>query len=62
MSEPPREPAGALEPRPAGRGSWWRLLMPAAPDVVALLVAQSELTVIGTWQFGVISGQIGGSL
>ncbi len=47
MSERPREPDGTPEPRPAGRGSWWRMLLPAAPDVVALLVAQGELTVAG---------------
>lgn len=47
MSQQSREPEGAPEPRPAGRGSWWRVLMPAAPDVVALLVAQGEVTVAG---------------
>lgn len=44
MSEHSREPSEA--PQPAGR-AWWRVLIPAAPDVVALLVAQGELTVAG---------------
>ncbi len=46
MSEHSGEPGGAPAPEPAGR-AWWRVLMPAAPDVVALLVAQGELTVAG---------------
>lgn len=33
-------------PELSGR-AWWRVLMPAAPDVVALLVAQGKLTVAG---------------
>jgi hypothetical protein len=43
MSEPPAE-SGAPDGR---RRPWWRALIPAAPDVVALLVAQGELTVAG---------------
>ena len=46
MSEPPGESGAAPAPDGA-RGPWWRLLMPAAPDVVALLVVQGELTVAG---------------
>lgn len=46
MSEPSGEPAGAPKPQLARR-RWWRLLMRPAPDVVALLVAQGELTVAG---------------
>jgi uncharacterized protein Yka (UPF0111/DUF47 family) len=42
----PASPGGAPAPAPAGR-AWWRVLMPAAPDVVGLLVAQGELTVAG---------------
>jgi uncharacterized protein Yka (UPF0111/DUF47 family) len=44
VSEHSRESGEA--PEPAGR-AWWRVLVPAAPDVVALLVAQGELTVAG---------------
>lgn len=46
MTEHSDEPGGAPAPEPSGR-AWWRVLMPAAPDVVALLVAQGELTVAG---------------
>jgi uncharacterized protein Yka (UPF0111/DUF47 family) len=42
-------------PDPAGR-AWWRVLIPAAPDVVALLVAQGELTVAGMDAFSRWSG------
>lgn len=42
MSDHRSESHGASSPRP-----WWRVLMPAAPDVVALLVAQGKLTVAG---------------
>ena len=46
MSEQPDDPGRAPAHEPAGR-PWWRVLLPAAPDVVALLVAQGELTVAG---------------
>ena len=46
MSEHSGEGGGAPAPEPAGR-AWWRVLIPAAPDVVALLVAQGELTIAG---------------
>jgi len=46
VSGQPGEPGPALPPKPASR-PWWRVLLPAAPDVVALLVAQGELTVGG---------------
>jgi uncharacterized protein len=32
---------------PLARHRWWRVLMPGAPDVLALLVAQGEITVGG---------------
>jgi uncharacterized protein Yka (UPF0111/DUF47 family) len=44
VSEQPDEPRRAPDP---ARRPWWRVLLPAAPDVVALLVAQGELTVVG---------------
>jgi uncharacterized protein Yka (UPF0111/DUF47 family) len=46
MTEHCDDPGGAPAPEPSGR-AWWRVLMPAAPDVVALLVAQGQLTVAG---------------
>ena len=46
MSEHSDESGRAPAPEPASRG-WWRVLIPATPDVVALLVAQGELTVAG---------------
>lgn len=46
MTEHSGEPGGAPAPEPGGR-AWWRVLIPAPPDVVALLVAQGELTVAG---------------
>lgn len=33
------------------RRRWWRILMPAAPDVLALLLAQGELTATGMAAF-----------
>jgi uncharacterized protein Yka (UPF0111/DUF47 family) len=44
VTEHSGERGGAPEP---ARRAWWRVLIPAAPDVVALLVAQGELTVAG---------------
>ena len=46
MSDDPSESHGASTPGAAAR-RWWRALMPAAPDVIALLVAQGKLTVAG---------------
>jgi hypothetical protein len=42
----PRDPARVLTPKSARR-RWWRLLLPAVPDVLALLVAQGEVSVTG---------------
>jgi uncharacterized protein Yka (UPF0111/DUF47 family) len=46
VSEHPGQPGGGSADVPSGR-PWWRVLVPAAPDVVGLLVAQGELTVAG---------------
>jgi uncharacterized protein Yka (UPF0111/DUF47 family) len=46
VNEPPEE-AGPTPERQGARRPWWRVLMPAAPDVLGLLVAQGELTVAG---------------
>jgi uncharacterized protein Yka (UPF0111/DUF47 family) len=46
VNERPGKPGAAAAPEGARR-PWWRALMPAAPDVVGLLVAQGELTVVG---------------
>jgi uncharacterized protein Yka (UPF0111/DUF47 family) len=51
VSEQPGE-AGAVPEREGARRPWWRVLMPAAPDVVGLLVAQGELTAAGMDAFG----------
>jgi uncharacterized protein Yka (UPF0111/DUF47 family) len=50
VTEHPSDPAGAGKPEPTGH-RWWRRLLPAAPDVLALLVAQGELTVMGLTAF-----------
>jgi uncharacterized protein Yka (UPF0111/DUF47 family) len=46
MTETPPDPARASRPVPTRR-RWWRVLLPHPPDVLALLVAQGELTVVG---------------
>jgi uncharacterized protein Yka (UPF0111/DUF47 family) len=43
----PHDESGAGRAPEGPRRRWWRVLMPVAPDVVALLVAQGELTVEG---------------
>lgn len=50
MTEHPGDPGSGQAPEPASR-RWWRMLMPALPDVLALLVAQDELTVTGVDAF-----------
>jgi uncharacterized protein Yka (UPF0111/DUF47 family) len=48
MSEPTADPGAAPAQDPdGGRRPWWRALISAAPDVVALLVVQGELSVAG---------------
>ena len=46
MTEHPDDPASVPAPKSARR-HWWRLLLPAAPDVLSLLVAQGEVSVRG---------------
>jgi uncharacterized protein Yka (UPF0111/DUF47 family) len=46
MTETPPDPARVFRPVPKRR-RWWRVLLPHPPDVLALLVAQGELTVVG---------------
>jgi uncharacterized protein Yka (UPF0111/DUF47 family) len=46
MTHKPRHPTRASRPAPRRR-RWWRVLLPHPPDVLALLVAQGELTVVG---------------
>ena len=46
MTEQPDDPARVPAPKSARR-RWWRLLLPAVPDVLALLVAQGEVSVTG---------------
>ena len=50
MTEPAGDSARASKPGATGR-RWWRVLLPTAPDVLALLVAQGELTVTGIAAF-----------
>jgi uncharacterized protein Yka (UPF0111/DUF47 family) len=50
MTEQPADSTGGSKPGEAGR-RWWRVLLPTAPDVLALLVAQGELTVTGLSAF-----------
>jgi uncharacterized protein Yka (UPF0111/DUF47 family) len=47
MSQTPRDPARASKTRPTRRRWWRRVLLPRGTDVLALLVAQGELTVVG---------------
>jgi uncharacterized protein Yka (UPF0111/DUF47 family) len=46
MTKTPPDPAPAPRRVPPRR-RWWRVLLPHPPDVLALLVAQGELTVVG---------------
>lgn len=41
------DPGKKRKPRPA----WWRIRLPAMPNVLALLVAQGEVTVVGMVAF-----------
>jgi uncharacterized protein Yka (UPF0111/DUF47 family) len=50
MTEHRGDSAGESKPGATGR-RWWRVLLPTAPDVLALLVAQGELTVTGLSAF-----------
>jgi uncharacterized protein Yka (UPF0111/DUF47 family) len=61
VSERSGASGGDSAPEPAGR-AWWRVLIPAAPDVVALLVAQGELTVAGMDAFSQWSSSAGHDL
>src|ERR1700723_651764 len=51
MSQTPRDPARASKTRPTRRRWWRRVLLPRGTDVLALLVAQGELTVVGLEAF-----------
>jgi uncharacterized protein Yka (UPF0111/DUF47 family) len=55
MTERPSDPAHPSKPQPASH-RWWRVLLSSAPDVLALLVAQGELTVVGIEAFNAWSG------
>jgi uncharacterized protein Yka (UPF0111/DUF47 family) len=46
MTETPSDPIRAPKTKPI-QHRWWRVLLPHSPDVLALLVAQGELTVVG---------------
>jgi uncharacterized protein Yka (UPF0111/DUF47 family) len=46
VTETPPDPIREPKTRPTRR-RWWRLLLPHSPDVVALLVTQGEITVVG---------------
>jgi uncharacterized protein Yka (UPF0111/DUF47 family) len=46
MTETPPDPARVFRSVPKRR-RWWRVVLPHPPDVIALLVAQGELTVAG---------------
>jgi uncharacterized protein Yka (UPF0111/DUF47 family) len=46
MTDTPPDPAQATRPV-LKRRRWWRVVLPHPPDVLALLVAQGELTVVG---------------
>jgi uncharacterized protein Yka (UPF0111/DUF47 family) len=46
MTEPPADPPPASDREPT-RHRWWHVLLPHGTDVLALLVAQGELTVTG---------------
>jgi uncharacterized protein Yka (UPF0111/DUF47 family) len=55
MTETPPDPARVFRPVPKRR-RWWRVVLPHPPDVLALLVAQGELTVAGFDAFKAWSG------
>jgi uncharacterized protein len=50
MTEHPGDSGRAPTPEPARR-RWWRMALPALPDVLALLVTQGELSVSGLAAF-----------
>jgi uncharacterized protein Yka (UPF0111/DUF47 family) len=50
MTERPNG-GGRAATRPTRTRRWWRILLPAAPDVLALLVAQGDATVAGMTAF-----------
>ena len=46
MTETSPDPSRGSKPEPT-RHRWWRVLLPHGTDVLALLIAQGELTVVG---------------
>jgi uncharacterized protein Yka (UPF0111/DUF47 family) len=52
----PADGSGRGPGRPPARHRWWHILLPAAPDVLELLVAQGEHTAAGLDAFDAWSG------